>query len=1092
MNSKQVSNIKGFKSFVSLFLTLVVSITFSNLQANQKAQDNNKNITAKKINATTVEVSFSNDHKLLVDFYGDNIFRLFQDNSGEGIRTPKAEPEAQILVTNPRKPLTNISVSDADNELYISTEKVKIVFDQNTSLFSVINRQTNSVVLQETALPIFEEDQVTLSFKEDSNEYFYGGGVQNGRFSHKGKSITIENLSTWTDGGVASPSPYFWSSKGYGFMWYTFQKGKYDFGSKNEGSVKLWHNTDYLDVFFMINESPAALLGDLYQLTGNPILLPKFGFYEGHLNAYNRDFWKEDSAGILFEDGKQYKESQRDTAGIKESLNGEKNNYQFSARAVIDRYENADMPFGWILPNDGYGAGYGQTETLDGNIQNLKELGDYARKKGVQIGLWTQSDLYPIDSVSPLLQRDIVKEVHDAGVRVLKTDVAWVGPGYSFGLDGVGYASEIMAKHGENARSFIISIDGWAGTQRYASIWSGDQVGGFWEYIRFHIPTYIGAGLSGQPNITSDMDGIYGGKNPIVNIRDFQWKTFTPMQLNMDGWGSNRKYPDALGEPASSINRSYLKLKSELMPYAYSIAKEAVDGLPMIRAMFLESKNSYTQGKATQYQFMYGPYFLVAPIYKKTAGDADGNDIRNGVYLPEGTWIDYFSGNVYDGNRIINHIESPIWKLPVFVKSGAIIPMTNPNNNVSEINIRRRIYEIYPGEKSSFTEYDDDGVSNAYKLGKGVTTLIESEVKKGSVAHVIVHAAKGDFKDFTKEKATEFRINVTEQPKKILAKIGDKKLELAEASSRVEFESRENVYFYNAAPNLNKFATKGSEFENVQIVKNPQLLVKVNTMDITINPISLEIRGYRFALEDMDRISTGKLSAPRNAGVLEANSDAFILKATWDETPNSDYYEIAFNDMLYSTIKGTSYVFEDLGAETAYDFKLRAVNKSGVSDWVSFTGETKIDPLTFAIKNIKAEATAKHQGGQQVSKLFDFDESTMWHTKWGQTATPFEMTIDLKSANLLDKLEYLPRSGGGNGNLLKGKVYYSNDKQEWTEAGAFVWEKNDEVKVFNFDTHPSVRYLKISVSESVGNFGSGRQLYVFKIPGGSVVFEKLR
>ena len=120
------------------------------------------------------------------------------------------------------------------------------------------------------------------------------------------------------------------------------------------------------------------------------------------------------------------------------------------------------------------------------------------------------------------------------------------------------------------------ALDGWAGTQRYAGIWSGDQTGGVWEYIRFHIPTYIGSGLSGQPNICSDMDGIFGGKNEAVNIRDFQWKTFTPMQLNMDGWGANEKYPHALGEPATSINRMYLKLKSELMPYAYSFAKEAV------------------------------------------------------------------------------------------------------------------------------------------------------------------------------------------------------------------------------------------------------------------------------------------------------------------------------------------------------------------------------------------------------------------------------------------------------------------------------------------------------------------------------------
>ena len=93
----------------------------------------------------------------------------------------------------------------------------------------------------------------------------------------------------------------------------------------------------------------------------------------------------------------------------------------------------------------------------------------------------------------------------------------------------------------------------------------------------------------------------------------------------MDGWGSNEKYPHALGEPATSINRWYLKMKSCLMPYAYSIAREAVDGKPMIRAMFLEDPNPYTFGKATQYQFMYGPYFLIAPIYQETQMDDIGN-----------------------------------------------------------------------------------------------------------------------------------------------------------------------------------------------------------------------------------------------------------------------------------------------------------------------------------------------------------------------------------------------------------------------------------------------------------------------------------
>lgn len=730
----------------------------------------------KRLNPTAVEVLFANNQRMTLDFYGDNIFRIFQDNAGGIIRNPEAKPEAQILVDNPRMSLSKLDIDDNGSTISITTGHISIQIDKATSLLKITNLKTGKVVVEELAPVSFEKDKVTITLKENPKEYFYGGGVQNGRFSHKGKAIAIENQNSWTDGGVASPTPFYWSTNGYGVMWHTFKKGKYDFGAEEKGKVKLSHETDYLDVFYMVSDGAVALLNDFYQLTGNPVLLPKFGFYQGHLNAYNRDYWKEDEKGILFEDGKRYKESQKDNGGIKESLNGEKNNYQFSARAVIDRYKNHDMPLGWLLPNDGYGAGYGQTETLDGNIQNLKELGDYARKNGVEIGLWTQSDLHPKEGISALLQRDIVKEVRDAGVRVLKTDVAWVGAGYSFGLNGVADVGKIMPYYGNNARPFIISLDGWAGTQRYAGVWSGDQTGGEWEYIRFHIPTYIGSGLSGQPNITSDMDGIFGGKNPAVNTRDFQWKTWTPMELNMDGWGSNEKYPHALGEPATSINRMYLKLKSELMPYAYSFAKEAVDGMPIIRAMFLEFPNDYTMGSATKYQYMYGTDFLVAPIYQNTKADAKGNDIRNGIYLPEGEWIDYFTGEKYEGGRVINNFAAPLWKLPVFVKNGAIIPMTNPNNNVSEINKGLRIYEMYPNKHTMTVEYDDDGITEAYKDGKGVTTFIESNVTPKNEVLITVHRTQGNFDGFVKEKATEFRINVTEKPKAISAKAGKARL----------------------------------------------------------------------------------------------------------------------------------------------------------------------------------------------------------------------------------------------------------------------------------------------------------------------------
>ena len=1038
----------------------------------------------KTINPTTIEIWYTNNQHFTLDFYGENIFRVFQDNAGGIIRAPKATPEAQILVDNPRKPINQLDIEENENKISILTEEIKIELDKQSGLMKVIHLKRDQVVFEETSSALFGKNKVTLTLKEEPHEYFYGGGVQNGRFSHKGKAIAIENQNSWTDGGVASPTPFYWSTNGYGMMWHTFKKGKYDFGAEEAGKVKLSHETDYLDVFFMVNETPAELLNDFYQLTGNPVLLPKFGFYEGHLNAYNRDYWKEDEKGILFEDGKRYKESQKDNGGIKESLNGEKNNYQFSARAVIDRYKQHDMPLGWLLPNDGYGAGYGQTETLDGNIQNLKELGDYARQQGVEIGLWTQSDLHPKEGISALLQRDIVKEVRDAGVRVLKTDVAWVGAGYSFGLNGVADVGQIMPYYGNNARPFIISLDGWAGTQRYAGIWSGDQTGGEWEYIRFHIPTYIGSGLSGQPNISSDMDGIFGGNHLQVNIRDFQWKTWSPMQLNMDGWGRNEKYPHALGEPATSINRMYLKMKAELMPYTYSIAKEAVNGLPMIRAMFLEYPNEYTLGSATQYQYLYGKDFLIAPIYQNTDMDKEGNDIRNGIYLPEGAeWIDYFSGEKYEGGRILNNFETPLWKLPVFVKNGAIIPITHPHNNVYEINKALRIYEIYPNGHSSFTEYDDDGTTEAYRNGEGATTVIESDANAKGDVFITIHPTQGSFNGLVKEKATELRINVTEQPKKIAAQIGKKKVKLVKASSMEEFAKNENVYFYDESPNLNRFATPGSDFEKVVITKNPQVLIKLASCDVTAETIHLTINGFVFAPADKHRMTSGTLEAPQ-AEITEENIEAYTLKPTWKEVANADYYEIELNGLLYTTIKDTELLFEGLKAETNYRFQIRAVNKDGHSDWTTFEATTKNNPLEFAIRGIQATCTSPEQWGMGPDRMFDFAEAgDIWHTKYGAKAMPCDLIIDLKSYNQVEKFHYLPRLDSGNGTLMKGKVYYSEDKKNWTEAGAFDWKRSSDIKVFEFKEKPTMRYIKLELTEAVGGYGSGREIYIFKVPG---------
>ena len=152
---------------------------------------------------------------------------------------------------------------------------------------------------------------------------------------------------------------------------------------------------------------------------------------------------------------------------------------------------------------------------------------------------------------------------------------------------------------------------GWAGIQRYAVTWTGDQSAS-WDYIRWHIPTLIGSGLSGQTYATGDVDAIFGG-SPETYTRDLQWKAFTPVLMGMSGWAkAARKHPWWYDEPYRSINRDYLKLKMRLTPYMYTTAYQAEQtGAPIVRGLmwdYPQDPTAFTE--AHKYQFLLGKDLL--------------------------------------------------------------------------------------------------------------------------------------------------------------------------------------------------------------------------------------------------------------------------------------------------------------------------------------------------------------------------------------------------------------------------------------------------------------------------------------------------
>lgn len=388
--------------------------------------------------------------------------------------------------------VVDLSVTENRDSILFETDQLGLRLDKKNCTFS-LSDQHNNLIWEELESLRFREKETCQTFSSGVDEYYYGGGQQNGFFSHKGTEIEIVADGNWNEGGHPNPAPFYMSTKGYGVLRNTFAPGTYDFRSNQ--SIALAHEENRFDAYYFWGDSLHKVL-DLYiQFTGRPNFVPLWALQFGEADCFM--------------------ERDKETKKLKRNKEGEFVETTMDAIERAKEHRQHDMPGGWMLVNDGYGCGY----------TNLPEVVRGLKEPGFHTGLWTQKGLDNIEW-----------EVGTAGTRVQKLDVAWTGPAYQFSLQANKLAWEALVDNAPT-RGFIWTVQGWAGTQRYSVCWTGDQYGS-WDLIRYHIPTLIGSGLSGQAYATTDVDGIFGG-SPETYTRDMQWKYFTPVLYAMNGWMSN-------------------------------------------------------------------------------------------------------------------------------------------------------------------------------------------------------------------------------------------------------------------------------------------------------------------------------------------------------------------------------------------------------------------------------------------------------------------------------------------------------------------------------------------------------------------------
>jgi len=288
---------------------------------------------------------------------------------------------------------------------------------------------------------------------------------------------------------------------------------------------------------------------------------------------------------------------------------------------------------------------------------------------------------------------------------------------------------------------------------------------------------------------------------------------------------------------------------------------------------------------------------------------------------------------------VVHNVEIPLWKTPVFVKAGAIIPMAPENNSSNELDgTENRIFDIYPSGKSEFTMYEDDGKSVAYKDSKNMRTKITS-VEKNNTAVITVHEAKGyGYKNMVKNRGTEFVINTMQEPEDLIVNIGNKEVKLTEVKTKEEFEKGNNVFFFNEEPNLNKHSTTGSVFESVAIMTNPKLYVKVEKTDITNSSIQLTVYGFSNTPKE-EVIDEDVPETPENLRIDEEEVTSDEIKLKWDKVEGENVrYDLIIDDIIHRNVfaekdADPSFIHSDLKSDTQHTYQVRAVNSKGPSEW---------------------------------------------------------------------------------------------------------------------------------------------------------------
>ena len=647
------------------------------------------------------------------------------------------------------------AVKPGSDSSEIATPALRVVVRHSPFRIAFLDRSGASLDEDDGGLGMASAGRSVRAWKRlRDDEHVYGFGEKTGRLDKRGWALGGYHYTMWNSDTYAwdsSTDPLYVSipffivmreGRAHGIFLDNTWRSTFDVGREARERLSFGADGGELDYYFIHGPHPKQVVERYTALTGHIPLPPRWalGYNQSRWSYYPESRVRELAAkfrtrhvpgdviwlDIDYQDGfkpltwdkQRFPDPAKMIADLREQ--------GFHVVTIVDPHPKKEPGY---RPYDEGLAGDHFVKTPDGSVLEGPVWPSGAAKN-------------PGNSVFPDFTRKatrewwggLYKDLLDIGVAGIWNDMnepaVWVHPQDSMPLDtrhdGEGQPTDHREAHNvygllnsrstfeglarlrPDARPFVLTRSTFAGGQRYAAVWPGDNTAD-WSSLRQSLPTLMGLGLGGFAFVGADIGGFAHYPSPELFTRWIQAGVFNPFMRAHTEAATPDQEPWSFGERYEAVNKRAIELRYELLPQIYNVMEEASrTGLPAMRPMFLEYPED-PQTWSRDDQHFFGADLLVAPVLREGVAQRE-------VYLPAGDWYEFWTGARLEGGRAFG-VGVTLESLPIYVRAGAFVFRQPVVQHTGAMRGQPLLVSVYPAARSEASLYEDDGESTAYARG---------------------------------------------------------------------------------------------------------------------------------------------------------------------------------------------------------------------------------------------------------------------------------------------------------------------------------------------------------------------------------------